>query len=717
MKKFILVSVMCVVATLQALACGPWVRPSYYVFSAFPRAQMGDMFYERTNQFWREYTDGAAEAWSQQSLAAVDLEEFDRSENAIIKAAITKRDREMTDYLRILISYLNECGVGSEDTWAYPTKQDLKQRDSKLQYIYNRARSYRGKRLSGQYCLLAMRALMLMGDSQGIIKYWKGMGSKQAESVYKDMMRDIYAGALLRTGKKREACDIFAELGDMLSIKWVMRDSRNLEGIKTEYEANPTSPTLVYLVQDYVNNAQSSLESISGADDDEVDEDIKRANQRLKDFIPFALEVVKQGKTDVPALWQSAAGYLTHLLGDSRQGIAMLDKALTMRGTQRMLDNARVCRLVASTATASANNKYLNYLAQELTWLQQVEQKEATDFKEYNFNDNHYLEVLQNLIYDNLSPRFATQGHTNLATGLAGWMAGHETSLSATCDDFYVSDDYYHMLDLLSAQETVDYLNYLEGAAGNELEKMIFSSAIEIDRQYRNDRIGTKWIREGQFEKAIPYLEEVSLQYIGTQAISAYMERNYRVERWFKRQRVFTGELWEWDESPKPVNENQKLQFCHDIIKTTRDYEHASGKERGELAYQLATMLYQASYKGECWYLSRYGQSINDTICYKNEKDFLAEAVHYLDEALRYADNDFDLTQKALYAKAFIPFGQPYVTYTYDEDWNAIPHYNRNSYEYQTLLTLNNFYQAHRNQVATYVSRCDVLRRFRENNL
>ena len=722
MKRFSILSMLAVMAVAQALACGPWVRPMYHVFSAYNRQQLGNTFTPRLEKYWVDYTGNNEAGYAMNSLSWVDPEEFDKSTNTIIRTAIERGDMEMQEYLRTLIAYLKASSSIDDENWQYPTKAQLKSHNTSMQYLHNRARAYTGKRLRPQYCLLAMRTLMGLADTQGIIGYWTKAESTLSESVYKDMMRNIYAGALLRTGKKKEACDIYAEQGDMLSLKWIMRDGRNLEGIKQEYARDPNAPTLVYLVQDFVNNGSHTLRAQYEYDWDNPDY-VKASQNEIKKFITFANQVVSEGKTKVPALWQSAAGFLSCNLGNSKQGLEMLDKAMKMKGTERMLDNARVCRWVASMATADGSDKYQDYFLGELKWLQNVEKKEMVTYgSDYNAYDNasgHYTEVLTNVMYDIMPAKAAEWGNSNLATAFVGWMSQHEKYLQKNFnEEFWQSGDYKYTIDSLTADEMVKYVSYLKNPGqGSNLEKYLAAGITDkMSDDYVNDRIGTKLIREGRFEEAIPYLEKVSLGYIGQQAISFYMaRRSYDVERWFNNQVVCKGEYWSCEEAPTAVNSNQKLDFCHDIVNLKKAIANgATGNNvsMAQLKYQMASMLYQASYKGQCWYISRYGQSLYDKACYNKELDFVAEAVRLLDEAIVEKDCNFTIKQNALYARAYIPFGSRYHTMTWDENYNGTEHFNKKSREYQTMLQLSDFVYQNRSQVSSRVTRCDVLRQF-----
>lgn len=727
MKRFIILSTVLAMAVASALACGPWIRPSYYMFSAFNRNQMGETYTRGLLEYWLQYCDAQTlTPYDIEGLAWVSpqIDDFEKSENELIRSARYKNDEEMMQYLNLLCSYLHVCDNVKGDTWSYPTKQELQTRNTTVNYIYNRARSYTGTRLKPQYDLLAMRSLMILKDYPNIIKWWDTRVSKTPSSVFKDMARGIYAHALLNTGKKREACEIYAELGDMRSIKWVMQDNRNLEGIKAEYKANPNSPTLVYLVQDYVNSAQSTLEGLRGMEaslasgftydgfENEVNE-ARRAAANLGQFIPFAQQVVKEKKTQVPALWMSAAGHLNALMGNNKEGIKLLDQAMKLKGTQRMLDNARVCRLMATVKDAQPTTQYKDYLLGEIKWLEIVEANEFEEAFHYGNTDNHYSEMLNNLCYDYLGPKFIKQGDVNLGVLLMSWCDYREKILYDGYDNYaytYARDNYW-AVDSLTSSQMIAYQKYLNGGASGKLEQYLIDTG-NLE-QYGNewyfaDQIGTKLIREGRFEEAIPWLEKVDVDYLSILKISAYMaHRNYKQPRWFFNQ---TGV--NQDEEPMTVKSNQKLDFCRDMVKAINLVANTTGEKRARAKYDLATMCFQASCKGNCWYLSRYANSVYDEpLEYREEKDLVGEAVRLLDEAAAEATS-FDLKQQCLYASAFIPWGKPYLTYDYDEDYNQIPRYDKSTHDYKAHTALANFYMDNRKQCSSYVSRCDVLTRF-----
>lgn len=690
MRKYFYLSLLLLIAAIQAWACGPTERPNYYMFSAFNREQMGSTFDYRINEYWKNYVGKGFNDWDVSSLSYFDIDNMQNSQNSIVKTALAHNDIETIKYLKHLVTYLRICGNISEDRWDYPSPDDLNQANQNLIFINQDALNYSGKRYKAQYALLVMRTYFLLKKYPEVINYWNSTASKLPESVFKDMMKDFYAGCLLRNGQKKEACRTYAELGDMRSIKWCMRDQRNLAGIKKEYAEDPNSPNLIYLVQDFVNNAQDT-------NDSEKNQNLVNTNydNEIKNFIAFAGKVVNNGKTQVPALWQSAMGFLNFMMSEKQLAIRQLEQATGMKGTQRMKDNARACLLLARIdATQQMSNSFSNYLVQEFKWLKNAIQEEE---KISPTSGNHYIEVISRLTFDNLIPKFYSWGRPEVGINTA-MMA---TSIS---DSDFELDGYY---DNLSAVEYIKCIEYQKTSPKDPFEKwlMQFANAI-MNKDKINDNIGTKYLREGQWAKAIPYLKQVPLSYISNQNISRYMaKRTYHQERWIKRQVVdYENKEAEWMKK-YTVSANQKLQFCQDVL-------NLQGSSDPQDMYKLASMLYQASYKGDCWYLARNRWSPYDSVSYKNEYNFIDQTINLLKQ-VKATTRDLRLKEKCLYALAFIPQGEGWFSFEYDENYNVRKVLNRTNEQFLALQELSKFVGENMSNVSSFVSRCDVIQDFR----
>lgn len=714
MKKFLIASVL-LAAGLKMQACVS-EAPTHnkYMFSVFNREMMSNVFSERINATWKDYTHGRTESYDVEGLADITPTEFYKSSNKIVKFARQRGDAEMTAYLKLLTNYLNVCNSYKQDVWEYPSKRDLINRRNRLVSINQQTRMYRGSKLKQQYALLTMRSYFMLKNYTACESYWNNNTSKLPSSVYKDMMKDIYAGTLVRRGLTDKACDIYAELNDMQSVKWCMRKDRNIEGIKKVYVKNANSPALPYLVQDFVNNTQETLDD-AGNNDAEwfktIDVNPVYRNE-VEQFIRFADNVVSEGKTTTPILWQTASAYLNYLFDKKQIASEEIEKAMNMNGTMRMKDNARAIKLLISIGNAKNTSDFSDYLLGEIKWLQQKEKEDGMD------NQNHYTDVIDRIVYNNLIPLYTKWGKTNTATALYSVM--HDMYLNdnnanvrspkfdKTTDyqwNYDYQGDYFDRLDTMNVERLENYVTYLGSTPSDKFEQWVLNNAYK-DADYYNDLIGTKLIRLCQYDKAIGYLKTVSMKFLKLQNIAGYMNnRNFTVERWMKHQKL------EEMDGPNKVNTmtvNPKIEFCRAMTDLEKQYQYLSNNEdRQQKAYDMAARYYQASYLGDCWYLTRYSHSVLDS-ARVNEINFVGKAVDYLN--LSKLSSHFNMREKSLYALAFIP-DEPWGGY-YDEFENKFntDQINTASRQYHSLIELALFTK--NNEVSGYVSKCDILKKF-----
>ena len=711
MKRLLVISIMALMLSVEGFACAGIGTHNYYLFSVFNREKMGQsLFTERLDAFWKNYTNGLVDEWRWH-------------DKEIYAYAQQKGDKDMVAYLDELKKYL-DISDQMQETWDYPTKEQLAERKQTLQNMIVKADAHRNGKMGVQWRLLRMRANMVLGKHQDNLTYWHNVASQLSPSVYKDMMQNIYAGALMNTGNRIEACNEFARQGDMLSMKWGMRNYRNIAGIKTIYAENPNMAVLSYLVQDFVNNAQETLDSYTKDEKGEmipVDDEWMRmvdarvaSKQDVDEFIGFAQKVLKEKKTDSPALWKAAIGELQYLYGHHDEAMKTLDEAVKMAGTKRMKDNARAIRLVASVGSKRfQKSSYQKWVVEEMRWL-------VTKSKEEGGYYNHYREVMDRLIYTELSPRYEKMGDKNLANALLAlyendsvmWGEQSESMPDNSWNPNY-SGYYYYELSELSADQLVDYYQWLKTKSKGELEAWA-KQAVRMEDNYYLDLIGTRYMSEGKFDKAIDYLKNIPWSFLEGQNISYYMaHRDYSKPRWEGRQR-FGKDVVTEGAHLATLSKNPKLDFCKDIVNMEAQLPVARQGVREDLAYKLATRYFQASVYGDCWYLTDYGwSSYIDTLSTK-ERLFVDKTIEYLNISKQ--STDMQMRLKSLYALAYIPV-EPWCDEDYDWQTGATTYLPlRDNHQYKALNELDHFLSIHKNiSTPNYVSKCDVLRMFRKN--
>ena len=670
MKRFIITNLLAVI-TLPMLACAGGWTTNYYLFSVYENEDFSNRMDEISRNNWKAY------------LGLADDQYYWFRADDIIKAAQAKNDALMVSYVQNLEKYLDCARQVSYETWEYPTKEELVQRKQILLSVQTYAQSKLKTRLRSQHALLYMRCNMLLGQHQQNITFWEQTASQYIETVYKDMMKNIYAGALYKSGQTEKAGELFAEMGDYTSLMTIYYKKRSFAAIRQEYLKNPNAKVLPFLLQDFVNNAQEADDATNpnaeGIGGKLFIRDLSKAEVlQMRDFCE---QVLKEGKTETPVLWKSAKAWLEYMFGNKQQALADITEATTLAGTQRMQDDARVLRLYINSALAPQSEDFDNWLQGELTWLSQ---KIKDDYFFHNAQDRIVQQTLKNRYVNNPVKE----------VGL----------LNATGS--YLYSDY---IDTMKVDNLEKFYFFTLKTPKTSFERYLKDHLTKQD-YVLEDLIGTKYMRLCQWDKAIQWLENIPTSFYEGKGYAVYAaNRRYNLGPWIKRQWLKSEELY-GDQAIK-LSQNPKIQFSREMQKMEGELSVLSGEELKKQYYELAVRYAQASFTGDCWYLMRDGKSVMDTVRV-NEVDLAAKAASCLQKA---GDpKDFLLKEKVLFARAYV-YMNP--TPWYDSIWNSetyeydhIP--NPKSAQYKAFATFADFAKKHASELSGYVTRCDEYSEF-----
>ena len=307
MKRFIITNLLAAMV-LPMLACAGGWTSNYYLFRIYDAQEFSQRVQKICNDNWKAYLGKSPDDWYW----------FDSDD--IIEFAQKKGDALMVSYAKNLELYLNCARSVSNERWEYPSKEELAARNKLLANVRTYAQSKLKSKLRSQHALLYMRCNMLLAKHQENVTFWEETASQYIETVYKDMMKNIYAGALYKTGRSAEAGELFAEMGDYNSLMTQYYKKRSFAAIRQEYLSNPNAKVLPFLLQDFVNNAQEADDAIRYEGQFGGKLFIRDISKKeALDMRDFCKQVVKEGKTEVPIMWQSAQAWLEFMFGDKRQ--------------------------------------------------------------------------------------------------------------------------------------------------------------------------------------------------------------------------------------------------------------------------------------------------------------------------------------------------------------------------------------------------------------
>ena len=613
MKRFIIISLMTAM-TLPLLACAGGGTDNYYLFSPF----VGNNFKSRVekicNDNWKAYLGSTEEYYW-----------FNADE--VIKAAQQKGDALMVTYIQNLQKYLDCVDIEQRKQyeWNYPTKEDIDGQKRTLQAVRTYALGKTKTKLRSQHALLYMRCNMMLGQHQENITYWEQTAKDFIETVYKDMMKNIYAGALYKTGREAEAGELFAEMDDEESLMTQFYKKRSYLAISQHYKQNPTSKALPWLLKDFVNNAQEAADAVNGGGGSVGKQFIRDINkQESWQMQQFCEMVVREGKTDCPIMWKSAKAWLEFLAGNQKEAANDILDAVKLDGTARMKDNARVLLLYITAAQAKPSEAFDDYLTDELQWLKQKQEEEGGDF--FSGAENR----LTNKV---LVPHYRS----------------NPVRLAAICLALYSAGCGFD-LDTLNVSSTEKFLYYTNTPGNNKLDKYLKANLHENDTVL-SELIGTKYMRLCQWDKAIQWLKDIPVGFYNEYRSREYryysVLRKYTVEPWIKRQWLNSDEAWE-----KDVKwwKNLKLDFCKEMQMMEGSLDLLKGKAYDQRCYNLAVYYAQASVHGDCWWLMRDYKGAYDKVRV-NEVDFGQKAYEMLQKTAM--SSDPALKRKALFGMGY----------------------------------------------------------------
>lgn len=691
MRRFIITNLLAFVV-LPLLACAGGGSYNYYLYMLCSNDDFSNRMQKICNDNWKVYLGMTQEDW------------FYFDADKIVATAQSKNDPLMMSYVRQLARYLDCAEQVSREQWDYPTKQQLAQRKVSLEAVRTYAATKLRTRLRSQHALLYMRANMLLKRHAENVVFWEKTASQYIETVYKDMMKNIYAGALYKTGRTEEAIEIFADQGDYRSLMTLFYQKRSYAAIRQEYLKNPNTLVLPFLMQDFVNNAQEAYDAkydMGGLAGKLFIRDITEAE--AKQMMSFCQQVVKEQRTEVPVMWQTAKAWLEYMFGNKQQSLADIRQAVGMQGTEPMADCARAIRIYIETALAKPHSAdFDNWIGPEMQWLHDNwKQNEHYSY----YHSCAYTRIVQQV----LAKHYENEGRQDIAAAI--YKSGDYS-------------DYDTMIDTTSIDNLMRITSYLEAAPKTGLDKYLQDTNRKqnvLGNDFRlQDLLGTKYLRLCQWGEAIEWLSKVPASFYNSKGYAPYAAlRKTNVEPWLKRQWISENVVYgdrQWN-----MKENPKLAFAREMQQLEGELNVLKGKARQQRCYDLAVRYAQVNETGDCWFILHDGKSPDNyrkpSDSVPHETNLYVRIMDLLNEAAKTTDPQ--LKERALFALAYGELQHDNLWYSLGE-WNsALSSYevlpNQHASQWKAFARLSEFEKNNANGPSSYVTLCDEYVQFRKH--
>lgn len=712
-------------------ACG-FCAPTYnyYVFKitdCCSRYEYNMQIDERLRKEWCNYTGRNISYNDIQDYVKLRENDINTSSNPIVTSARAKSDTEMLNYMKLLATYLETVEPMSNE-WHYADENETRAYKASLRTILAKAKAYHGTTLKDRYTLLQMRILLHLEDYNACEALYNSEYGRMQKGIFADMMRGYYAGALKRNNKREAAAAIFVELGDMQSARHCLNKTNNVKCLEAAVNADPNSPVVSFMLEEIMNSVQESYDFLQRNTEYQMDEEdwfsmtnVYNVNdQQRKQLMNLCDRMLSDSKVKNKQQWLSAKAYLHYFLKDYQTAYDEICKACKMSGSDASKDCARVLRMLFVAKLPDTQLVEKIYL-EDFPWLvkkmrdvadaqkdTEVPEQLKSNKGEWCYLDNQWQRSAQRVLIHGLAAHYKDNGNTFM--NLVVWRmvntveAGEDASRNT---EYLAQDDYQHysLLQNLSLNDLNAYYDFLFNQNHTKLQQYLIDNGLHTRVAYA-DYIGTRCLAMGRWQEAIKWMENIPMNYLSRQHIAVYAGmRDFTLDRWFNH--IDVPESMEYE--PYNLTRNKKIDYCRAVMATEQAYQSATGENRCYLAYELASLYFQASAKGDCWWLARYGVSPASEDVKQNPEstlDFAQKAYDTLADALRTSDKD--LKAKALYARLYIPI-DPVVTFTYN--WQKDRYeskVNASSPQYKDLLSYAAFRAANRN-LPSFFSTCDVL--------
>ncbi len=542
-----------------------------------------------------------------------------------------------------------------KSSWYYPSSKEERKTDFSFSETAdeNILKHCKNSQIRDRYVYQLMQRAFYDMRYQECLKLWEQYGEQIPTSALQRQCKSYYAGALCHLERKADAAIAYAQIG------YYDRNLHyNVDVLRKIHQNNPDCPSFEFIVQHFVSEYFDMQYEHFNAD-----------NKQSKEFIKLADNILENGSSRNPALWQSAKAAIAYINKDKATARRWLNEADRMAGSQAVKDNIRMMRLIFNAADATTaedaddmadETAYEARLLPDLKWLVNQVRKHVQQDKDYfswnSYEDHwiytegtekygnrqlHQIKVLRRAILVEIVPHFERSGRKDRAMA-------YLNMYSNILSDYRYGSRFFCYMDNAETPDVEKYWKFLQTKGTTEMDKFLLRYSYK-NRNFYNELLGTKYLRLEKWDGAIAYFQKVSKNYTRSLKIQEYItDINPFREEWITNNRC--GQYKLQDYSPVDVYQksSSKLQFCQIMKEIERQMVETTDPEtRAQAAYAYAVGLYQSSI-GKSWALSRYCRGIVNSMYEMYYTPDLASCtrVHVLTDKAKAITRDQNLSDK-----------------------------------------------------------------------
>ena len=364
--------------------------------------------------------------------------------------------------------------------------------------------------------------------------------------------------------------------------------------------------------------------------------------QTLVSFIPFLEKLYKEGKAPNRELYITGAAYLSFINKDFAKAKAHLKEASKVANTDRIKDQLQLINLLIAVNEKEAIDATTETaILPSLNWLVEKARK-----------DKSYKYFLRNFFSQILAQKYEQQNDMHkaaLAYGIA------DLSFMTGMQDVYPTSNGIDYVRNEMTTEQLLKLHQFFTSAPSSFDQFL-GKHTSIGKEAVIDVIGTSYLRNHDFTKAIDWLKQASQQEPLTASNYNYATGQETVIN----VNPLHDYLNDWQRYDKPVSKPYtKLSLAQKMIELHQKAEAAGSPDaQARTYYQLANAYYNMSYYGNSWNALAYYRSGSDwnagnyDAAWKKEYYGVYKAKEYYQKAYSLAqDKEFKAAAYFLMAK------------------------------------------------------------------
>ena len=571
--------------------------------------------------------------------------------NAFATWIRTNDDREVYGFLMLAKICENTRGL-MNDPWYYPSKNDGTYMS--LIEIEEKAKAYKGTRLKDRYALQAVRAMFSAQRYQECVDYWNDVEEDLPDGLIKEMSRSYLVGAYSRIGQIDVALEYFTDVEDLNSIIFCLRRQGKIKDVADELECIAKYAPDSYQIPEILQWVVTGFEPWGSADytyQERMDTTMVNSIDRelFDKLYQLSIKMTRQPMSKNKAIWCYTAAFLADLEAKPHEAWKYIQMATKCPTSEYMKESIRVLKIYLDAKVSVYDSAYESRLFNDLRWLDAKIRGELTEDLRSNITEYYYYylrsnisfyywnDMLRRILLSEVCPRMLDRGMQvralqlanladNMLLNLNNNIEGKTLKEYRSSDNYnsidYCSEFFMMMKDCVTIGNLTAYVNNTQSAQSSAFDNYLNERGF-IDKDYFYDLIGTRYLSELNYDKAVRYLSNVSSSYQPRLNTSAYMYRN----------------PFSIAESSLREHKNYKLTFAKEMLRLEKSI--ASATDQNKKAFDL--IRYGTGLRNSftyCWILTEYrkfGWSY-DLSPYANGVLKKVESIY--NEALNIVDND-----------------------------------------------------------------------------